>query len=186
LVSKTSDTVIESVSDHSLIIAWLFQIATKKGMRMITKHKGNILDNTSGIIVHGVNAQGVMGSGIAKQIRDKYPAAYRTYKHHEELVGLNLGSYSSTGIIEHPDLFIVNMVTQEYYGKDGMKYVSYDAIHDGFTKLFSSLSGTGFDELPVRFPAIGAGLGGGNLDVILAIIQSCDPMDKFNKELWVL
>ena len=34
---------------------------------------GNILD-AKGIIMHGCNAQGVMGSGLAKDIRERWPA----------------------------------------------------------------------------------------------------------------
>ena len=37
---------------------------------------GNILSNNSGIIVHGVNCQKVMGSGIALQIKNQYPIVY--------------------------------------------------------------------------------------------------------------
>ena len=33
---------------------------------MIEYRKGNLLDVTSGLIAHGVNCQGVMGSGVAK------------------------------------------------------------------------------------------------------------------------
>lgn len=153
---------------------------------MILKKQGNILGNTSGIIVHGCNAQGVMGSGLAKQIKEMYPAAYATYKQQELFSGLKLGSYTSVQPHIHQELFIVNMITQNRYGKDGKKYVSYDAIDEGFTKLFAALETKGMQNLTVRFPAIGAGLGGGNLDVILSIIQSCDPLDKFEKELWVL
>jgi len=153
---------------------------------MIHKKQGNILSNTSGIIVHGCNAQGVMGSGIAKQIKEMYPSAYAVYKEHVFSSGLKLGTYSSVRPYVYQDLVIVNMITQQYYGKDSKKYVSYDAIHEGFTKLFQGLESASMQNLPVRFPAIGAGLGGGNLEVILSIIQSCDPMDKFTKELWVL
>ena len=42
---------------------------------MKIKH-GDILSVANGIIVHQVNAQGVMGSGLAKQIREKYPMAF--------------------------------------------------------------------------------------------------------------
>ena len=32
------------------------------------------------VICHQVNCQGVMGSGIAKQIRDTYPIVFENYK----------------------------------------------------------------------------------------------------------
>lgn len=153
---------------------------------MIIRKQGNILKNNSGIIVHGCNAQGVMGSGIALQIKETYPEAYAVYKHYETTKGLTLGEYSTVDVGDVRNFYIVNMITQKNYGKDGKKYVSYDAIHDGFTKLFHDIERSDRQDLTVRFPAIGAGLGGGNLEVVLSIIDSCDPRDLFTKELWVL
>ena len=47
---------------------------------MIThKYNSNITEVTQGVIVHGCNAQGVMGSGVAKQLRAKYPEIYVDY-----------------------------------------------------------------------------------------------------------
>jgi len=36
---------------------------------MIKVNKGNLLDVTSGIIVHGCNAKSVMGSGVALAVK---------------------------------------------------------------------------------------------------------------------
>ena len=41
---------------------------------------GDILNITEGIIRQQVNCMGVMGSGLAKQIRNKYPRVYQKYK----------------------------------------------------------------------------------------------------------
>jgi len=41
--------------------------------------KGNILDAQHGIIGHQVNCRMVMGAGLAKQIRGKYPRVYTEY-----------------------------------------------------------------------------------------------------------
>lgn len=48
---------------------------------MIQTKYGDLL-SSKGIIVHGVNSQGVMGSGVAKQIKDKWPEAYGSYMAH--------------------------------------------------------------------------------------------------------
>ena len=41
---------------------------------------GNLLDEvTTGCIIHQVNAQGVMGSGIAWAIRERYPQVWTDY-----------------------------------------------------------------------------------------------------------
>ena len=40
---------------------------------------GDILSQTGGVIVQQVNAQGVMGSGLAAAIREKYPQVFSVY-----------------------------------------------------------------------------------------------------------
>lgn len=40
---------------------------------------GNVLDSDAPIIAHQVNCMGVMGAGVAKCIREKYPDIMFTY-----------------------------------------------------------------------------------------------------------
>ena len=53
---------------------------------------------------------------------------------------------------------------QIYYGYDGRKLVSYDAIYD----IFQSLSKK-FNEIAI--PKIGCGLAGGNWEIVKRIIE---------------
>ena len=46
---------------------------------MIHHVKGNLLDSNCDYICHQVNCQGVMNSGVAKQIREKWPEVYESY-----------------------------------------------------------------------------------------------------------
>ena len=52
---------------------------------------GNLLDVTSGHIVHGCNAQGVQGAGIALHIKNKWSGCYYAYRKKFDTVGLSLG-----------------------------------------------------------------------------------------------
>ncbi len=133
---------------------------------MIVYKKGNIVDAKEEIIVHGCNAQGVMGSGVAKAIRDKWPEAYESYRQEYLKNGLKLGS-----IIMHneSDVVIANCITQENYGRDGKKYVSYDAIHKCMAALFNHCKE--YDIKSIAMPKIGAGLGGGDWLRIEGIIK---------------
>lgn len=131
---------------------------------------GQFLD----IICHGCNAQGVMGSGFAKAIREKYPHAYDDYR---KVYLKNNKLEIGTIIMSHqtPKLSVCNMITQKYYGRDGVKYISYDAIDDAFYCLsewiekFKGYSANA--EIHVHYPKIGAGLGGGNWETIQSIID---------------
>ena len=89
-------------------------------------YNSNILDVTSGVIVHGCNAQGVMGSGVAKQLRAKYPEIYDAYVKH--LGNFKAKPCSPLGsvnfVLVHSSLTVANAITQEFYGRDGKQYVS--------------------------------------------------------------
>lgn len=41
--------------------------------------EGNVFDSDAKIICHQVNCQGVMGSGVAKEVRERYPKVYEEY-----------------------------------------------------------------------------------------------------------
>lgn len=122
----------------------------------------NILDVKNGIIVHGCNAQGVMGSGVAKQLRDKYPGIYNVY-----VKKLTLGSIS---IYKQGDLSIVNMITQQYYGRDkGTVYISYDALRSCLEKVNNTVPAGVSLYVPYL---VGAGLANGDEATILNIFNS--------------
>lgn len=123
------------------------------------------------IIVHGCNAQGRMGSGFAKELRDRFPEAYGAYMQHHKQFGLTMGTNVPYTVSKN--LVIMNAITQEFYGYDGSKYVSYDAI----SSCFESINNLSFElqkdgtKVTVHFPMIGAGLAGGKWEIIETIIE---------------
>lgn len=146
---------------------------------MIKYKTGNLLDITDGVIIHGCNAQGVMGSGVALAVKEKYPKAYQAYKAQELAEGLGLGTYSSYK--HNASLSIANVVTQQTYGRDpNVRYVSYGAVLLGLECLNSQY----LPEVTFHFPKIGAGLGNGNWNIIKELIELACP----NRELvcWCL
>jgi O-acetyl-ADP-ribose deacetylase (regulator of RNase III) len=148
---------------------------------MISTLTGNALDAPRGVFVHGCNAQGKMGSGVALEVRQRFPAAYEAYMSAHRQGLLVLGS--TTEVEVSPGLWIVNGVTQQYYGRDpGRVYVDYPAIERVFLRA-SNLATQ--HQLPLLFPLIGCGLGGGEWPKVEAIIERCvDP--SVEKTLFVL
>ncbi len=139
-------------------------------MQKIEYRKGNLLNVTSGIIAHGCNAQGVMGSGVAKGIREKFPTAYRYYRDQYTSgyqSSLGLGDVQIVSVVPKT-LYVANLITQEFYGTSGNRYVSYDAVDECFDNLFAR----NIPKQIVNIPKIGAGLGGGDWSVIESIIES--------------
>lgn len=137
---------------------------------MINYKHGDLLDVTEGVIVHGCNAKGVMGSGVALAIKMKYPKAYQAYKEFETKHVLRLSSLSIVKV--SPKLYIANLISQETYGRDtNIKYVSYGAVHLGFENLQEHFP----SNMPFHFPKIGAGLGNGDWTKISGLIEFACP-----------
>lgn len=138
----------------------------------IEYRKGDVFETEIKTILHGCNGQGVMGSGVARIVRERYPEAYnayrddRMYSYNGEIpLGVVITARSNGKLI-------VNAVTQQFYGSDGKRYVSYDAIAEVMQKLDVSLAALWNVEPIIAMPQIGAGLGGGDWNVIEAIIES--------------
>jgi O-acetyl-ADP-ribose deacetylase (regulator of RNase III) len=140
----------------------------------IEYRKGDLFQTEIQTIVHGCNAQGVMGSGIAKIIREKYPKAYERYVNEHNTNGLNLGKLVVVPCGDRVKDFanykiIVNAITQEFFGRENDRYVSYDAVDDVMTRINNFAEMYGITQ--IAMPQIGAGLGNGSWEVISAIIE---------------
>lgn len=133
---------------------------------MINYIVGDLLEAKEKVIVHGCNNYGVMGSGVAKQIRDKWPNVFDEYHLKYKVFGLELGSIIP---VETTDgKIIVNAITQDGFGKDGARYVVYEAVE----KCFILINEKAYDwnASEIAMPRIGAGLGGGDWTIIEDII----------------
>lgn len=108
----------------------------------------------SGVIAHGVNCQGAMGSGVARAIRDKWPLVYEVYK--RSPTGKMMLGVCHLVTIETGQLFVCNCYTQVFYGK-GCRFASPEGIEQALGAVYEWAS---YFDLPVYMPKIGAGLGG--------------------------
>jgi O-acetyl-ADP-ribose deacetylase (regulator of RNase III) len=134
---------------------------------------GNLMNVREGHIVHGCNAQGVMGSGVALAVRRKFPGAYEVYESQFNQFGLELGlayPYAVNG-----QLTIWNAITQDGFG-GSTRNTSYDAMAACFEQINEAIT-HGMEEfaekqpMEVHIPMIGAARGGGNWNVIRTIIE---------------
>lgn len=120
------------------------------------------------IFVHGCNAKGVMGSGVAALVKKLYPHAYNHYKREYDDFGFDLGNVQFC-IHKDTSVVVVNAITQKNYGKDGKLYVSYDAVIKALEDVAKYAKS---HNLPVYLPMIGGGLGGGDVKRLTAIFQA--------------
>ncbi|MCX2680146.1 macro domain-containing protein [Galbibacter sp. EGI 63066] len=123
------------------------------------------LDGEFDLIVHGCNCFCTMGAGIAKTIKLKFPKAYEADLKTGKGDRPKLGKLSFAEIeLPNGKLTVVNAYTQYHWRGSGRK-ADYDAIREAFKKIKESFSG-----LRIGYPAIGAGLAGGDWNVISKII----------------
>jgi len=150
---------------------------------MITTKIGNLLDAT-GIIVHGCNSHGVMGSGVAKQIKDKWPDVYKNYDRRYLSQGLPMGSIDYIRV--EPKVLVVNAITQKDYGRTSKLYVSYNSIEATFIRINDLMLNDAQYRIPkiVNFPLIGCGLANGDWDIVSKIIDEALD-DHIEKVLWM-
>ena len=136
----------------------------------IDYRNGNLMEVPSGHIVHGCNARGVMGSGVALQIKNKWPSVYQDYRQAFQEQGLRLGDVQP--VVVSPELVVWNAITQKTYGSGPHRYVDYEAIARCFEKINTLVSDYPDVEQKIHIPKIGAGLAGGDWPAIAAIIDS--------------
>lgn len=124
------------------------------------------LANEFDVIVHGCNCFCTMGAGIAKTIKQTFPQAY------EADLQTNKGDKSKLGTLTYAEveinnkkLIIVNAYIQFDWRGSGSK-ADYTAIERVFKIIKNNYSG-----LRIGYPAIGAGLAGGNWTIISEIIN---------------
>lgn len=137
-------------------------------MKIIYK-QGDLLECTEKVIVHGCNAQGVMGSGVALAIKNKYPDAYKAYLASKQYGGMVLGrcTYSE----QSDGRVVINAITQQFYGRNPhVKYVSYEAVAEVFNMINMFCKERGYREIAI--PKIGAGLANGDWAIIEKIIEA--------------
>lgn len=136
-------------------------------MKIIYK-QGDLLEAEESVIIHGCNAQGVMGSGVALAIRNKYPEVAKKYFKMKEDGRMQLGC--CTFCHQDDGKTVINAITQEFYGRNQhVVYVSYAAIAHVFKNINDWCKMKGVDKIAI--PKIGAGLANGDWSIIEKIIE---------------
>jgi len=136
---------------------------------MLKHTKGNLIDlaeqGAFDIIVQGCNCYCTMGSGIAKEIRERYPIAYEIDQLTETGDIMKLGCWTEA---EPGSFLIINAYTQYGFNGPGSKadvfeYTSFDLI---LQKLLALHGNKDFG-----FPYIGMGLAGGDKERIIGKLE---------------
>lgn len=122
---------------------------------------GDLLAGNAQMVVNAVNCVGVMGAGLAKAFRDRYPAIMRPYVQACRDGRLRPGMVQvlrvirATGTLDpNGDLFIANVATKDHWkAPSDASWISV-----GLQRLAESVEKNGIRSIAI--PKLGAGLGG--------------------------
>lgn len=136
---------------------------------MIEHVSGNLLEEDVEVKVHQTNIWGVMGGGIAAQIREKYPKVNAEYVDYCEnhacdcMIGTIFVCKAEDG--SH----ICNMFSQNVVAKDAV-LTNYDAFAKCLADLHAYMEKR--EMRTVGFPKyIGCGIAGGNWKIVEPMIE---------------
>lgn len=157
--------------------------------------EANLLDFPNGIntIFHQANTENVMGAGIAKQIRERYPEAYNVDRDYFVPKGKKrLGHYTQLRVLENENDAMYKMVVNLYgqmLNEDSVFGIrtNYFALRDALRHCLDNHS-TYFSHYrsPIcGFPyGMGCGLGGGDWKIVESIIK--ETLEEFNVEGFII
>lgn len=149
---------------------------------MFKKVNGDILiPETRGrkvIVCHQVNCKGVMGAGLAKQIRDTCPGVFDSYRC--EVMRITAARYSSgnpsVGLgnvlfcpVKEKGFTVANLFAQDGYGRD-RQYTDYDALRKCLNLVHRYAATSKADVIRIPYK-MGCGLAGGDWGVVLGIMK---------------
>ena len=138
---------------------------------MITIIHKDLFESDANILIHQVNTEGVMGAGIARTVKAKYPKVFEKY--HKVCK-----SYSVDDLLGKVQLLdtgdgrkICNLFAESLNRKiEGNRRTNYDAFRRAFLSLLDKVAPNTKLAMPYL---IGCGLGGGDWKVIYYIIEKC-------------
>jgi len=129
-------------------------------------------------LIHQVNCQGVMGSGIAKQIKEHYPTHFKDYIDYCEMAEASalLGDCIWTPIGNDPFMLqIVAGAFAQYQFGHNHRHTNYAALTKSICAIIDQLPPV--DEFSLIIPKyLGCGLGGGDWSIIKQILLDVEKM----------
>jgi len=135
---------------------------------MIKIVDGNLLDTDAQIICHQVNPYGIMGGGVARQIKEKWPQVFEAYADYckgmpeAEL----LGDILSVPIVDNDTRDDLRYICNLFGQTDKTDYKALQTCLNSVRVLHGDKS----IAMPYK---IGCGLGGGDWDIVYTMIEDC-------------
>lgn len=156
---------------------------------MVKYFDGNLLESGCNIIIHQTNTLGILGAGLALQIKERYPKYAQEYiefcnkcrNNQDQLIGQIQLSFNQLG-----DPIVVSFFSQRGLGWNVQ--TDYQAFRTCCKRLKEEVINCPIipkSRFRIGFPyKIGCGLARGNWDAIKQIIEEEFADDIWNVEIW--
>ena len=142
---------------------------------MLKHTKGDLLNLASAgeftIIMHGCNCHNTMGSGIARQVRERYPEAYAVDCMTTKGDQSKLGTITCVQVDNSVggQLLIVNAYTQYNFNSGGILDDVFE--YEAFQRILDAFAHDANPSMKIGLPYIGMGLAGGDKVRIMGMIE---------------
>lgn len=134
---------------------------------------GNLFDSDSEVMVHQTNCIGLMGSGVAKEVTQRFPEVHEQYKKlckdkkPQDLLG-------TVQFIKQGNIYIANLFGQLEVNSTwyiGGQVTDYSALISGFSEVRKFMEKNGLKRLGIPY-LLGCCRGGGKWETVSKIIDN--------------
>lgn len=124
---------------------------------MLTYHRTSLLESQAQTIVNTVNTVGVMGKGLAHELKKKHPQMFKAYK---KICDERLLDVGQLWLWRSPNQWILNFPTKKNWRNPS----KLEYVEQGLIKFRAQYERQGIRE--IAFPRLGCGNGGLSWDVV--------------------
>lgn len=143
-------------------------------MTTLTEHEGSLFDSTAEGIGHGVNTHGLMGAGIAKEFKRRWPDMFEEYAWRCQVGKLTAGGcYAAPGF---PVIF--NIASQDRPGP----HARLEWLISGTALAVRLARQAGIAS--IALPRIGCGIGGLDWADARAALVDVAALTEVDIEIW--
>lgn len=124
---------------------------------------GDLFTSNADVLGHGVNTMGVMGAGIARDFKSRFPENYKKYR--EACLGSGLKPGSCL-LVKSKDIFIANIASQDLPGANA----DLLWLEQGLTSALMGIRTIGKHSISI--PRIGTGIGGLKWNDVKTVVEN--------------
>ena len=148
---------------------------------MLEIKKGNIFTSKAQTIVNTVNCEGVMGAGIAFELRLRHPKMFEKYKEFCKQNAIKIGTLWIYNLSKDENANYAKILA--FPTKTSWKLPSKEEyLHAGLSKFIKTYKEKGIES--IAFPLLGASRGGIDENVSLKIMKEYLSGAEIPVEIW--